>query len=111
MNNFNWKSYEDWTPYDDLAREEVREIFLEKEMQNYRKRALRKFSSMIPHPEFAMKVALSIVIGYRESIQESEDLIKDLDLCDMEICAIEENFDIFKKLYVIKFEDYICEVM
>ena len=105
-----------WTPYDDWALEEMRDMQIEKEMQNYRERAVGKFQSMIPHPKFAVKVALSVVVGYRESIKESEEIIEDLDLDDMEICAIEGNFELFKDLYLKQREEdavdyYMSEVI
>lgn len=95
----------DWTPYDYWALEERNDIFIEKEMQNYKERALEKFTFKIPHPEFAFKIALSIIAGYRESLLECENIIEDLNLEDMEICSIEDNFEKFKELYIKKLEE------
>ena len=105
-----------WTPYDDWAREEMENQYVEKEMQNYRQRALEKFSSIVPHPEFTLSVARSIAYSYRDSIAEAEDIIEKLHLEDMEIYAIEDNFEMFKELYVKYHEesaidDYISEVI
>lgn len=112
MYNYNF----DLSPYDDWAKEEMENIYIEKEMQEYRQRALDKFSSIVPHPDFTVRVAVSICYGYRDSIAESEDIIKKLDLDDMEICAIEGNFDTFKELYIehkeqdsISYYDEYCE--
>jgi hypothetical protein len=92
--------YNNWSPYDYWADEEMKEIRIDEAMQDYREKALGKFNSMIPHPEFALSIALSVVSGYRESLTESEDIIKKLDLDQLEICAVEENFYLFKKFYL-----------
>lgn len=90
-----YSDYQDFLG-DDLAED----LAIEKKMRDCREKALSKFKTVVPHPGFAYKIAMCIIVGFRESLSESQNLIKDFDLEEIEMCAIEDNFEAYKELYI-----------
>lgn len=95
---------ENYTPYDEYARESLVNEYYESEMQNYRREGLDKLSTIVQHPQFLSDIALMVSYGFFESHKPSENIVQNLDLSKLELLAIQENFDAFKEEYKDSYE-------
>lgn len=91
--------------YDFMAEEEMKNEEIEKEMQNYKKKSLRRFELIALHPEFTHHVAASMIYAFRESCPNAQIIIEKLDLTEMEILSLQEDFPSFKSAYMKDLED------
>ena len=109
LGTYMYKKNEYQTPYDDWEKENMQNQYIQKEMQNYRSEALKKFESIVPHPQFTIDIALTTIYGYREGFKQAEAIIWKLNLDEIEILSVEENFESFSEIYMEQLERQYAE--
>lgn len=73
--------------------------FIEKEMHNVRKFALRKLASVVA-PSHVASFASVVAYSWFDSQLDAEKIANDLDLCKLDFLAIQEEFEAFKEEYL-----------
>lgn len=76
--------------------------FIEREMHDTRKQAMKKLSSIVVHS--LEEIARILSYAYFDNLDSANKLSDDLDLCKLDFLAINEDFNEFKKEY-LKYED------
>jgi hypothetical protein len=80
--------------------------YIEKEMYNTRKEAMKKLSSIVTHPKCIDDFALTLAYSWFDSQKSAENIANEFDLDKLDFLAIQEAFEAFKELYIKEQESY-----
>ena len=93
-----------YDPYDDYAKDQQMNDFIEKEMYRLKDEALRKLSFCLVH--YLNDHSIIFAYAYRDGIESAVNLARKLDLSTMDFLAIDEDFQAFRSVYIVEIEKF-----